>query len=316
MLLIRHSDLVRNVAKSPVGFGCLLFSCLLLCSQGYAQQTGPGTPGGSTTQPDARDRNLYVDTAATSGSVVKRMATNIVLDQKKIWTSPLHIDRSSAKWWILTGAGTAALLAADHPLSQSLPFSGNSVRTGTDLSRLGQWYSVFPFAGGMYSIGRITNDPKLEETGALGVQALADAGITVNVLKVVTRRERPGGGDHGGHFEKGGAAFPSGHSTESWALASVIAHEYGDHRWVPFAAYGYASMVSVSRLLAQEHFASDVLVGSAIGFFIGRYVVHTNQVHLDHARRAKWLSPAISPIFNQGASAGGHRVAVNLNWSM
>ena len=288
----------------------------LLCGQGYAQQTGPGAPGDSTTQADTRDRNLYEDTAATSGSVVKRMATNIVLDQKDIWTSPFHINGSSAKWWVLIGAGTAALLAADHPISQALPFSGNSVRTGTDLSRLGQWYSVFPFAGGMYAIGRMTDDPKLEETGALGVQALADAGIAVNVLKVVTRRERPGGGDHGGHFEKGGASFPSGHSTESWALASVIADEYGNHRWVPFAAYGYASMVSVSRLLAQEHFSSDVLVGSAIGFFIGRYVVHTNQVHLDHARRAKWLSPAISPIFNQSGLPGGRTVAINLVWPM
>ena len=148
------------------------------------------------------------------------------------------------------------------PISQALPRSGTSVNAGTDLSRLGQWYSIFPFAGGLYAVGRFTDNPKLEETGALSVQALADAGIAFSVLKVIARRQRPGDGDHGGHFEKGGSSFPSGHSTESWALASVIAHEYGNHRWVPFAAYGFASVVSTSRLLAQEHFTSDVFAGA------------------------------------------------------
>lgn len=298
--------------------GVSLFFSLLLCVQSYGQPAEQDNASGdSTAQADVRDRNLYENTSATSGSILKRLGTNILLDQKDIWTSPFHINRSSAKWWLLVGASTAALLAADHPISQALPSSGMSVRTGTNLSRVGQWYSVFPFAGGLYAIGRATNNAKLEETGALSVQALADAGIVVNVMKVVARRQRPGNGDHGGHFEKGGASFPSGHSTESWALASVIAHEYGDHRWVPYAAYGYAALVSVSRVTSQEHFTSDVFVGGAIGFFIGRYVVHTNEMHLAHSRRAKWLSPAISPVFGEGGRGQGRRtMALNLSWQM
>jgi membrane-associated phospholipid phosphatase len=309
-----------SVARSRSRIGISLLFCTALCVSGYGQEagqsSGPANPG-SPTHADTRDRNLYEDTSVTSGPVYKRLATNILLDQKDIWTSPFHINRSTAKWWLIVGAGTAALIAADHPISQALPRSGTSVSAGTDLSRLGQWYSVFPFAGGLYAVGRFTDNPKLEETGALSVQALVDAGIVFSVLKVLARRQRPGDGDYGGHFEKGGSSFPSGHSTESWALASVIAHEYGDHRWVPFAAYGFASVVSTSRLLGQEHFTSDVFVGGAIGFFIGRYVVHTNELHLAHSRRAKWLSPAISPIFDQDArSVGGRTVAVNLHWQM
>lgn len=70
----------------------------------------------------------------------------------------------------------------------------------------------------------------------------------------------------------GGASFPSGHATISWALASVIAHEYKDNRSVSFGAYGVAAIVSVSRFTGRNHFLSDVLVGSAIGYGIGRYV--------------------------------------------
>jgi membrane-associated phospholipid phosphatase len=307
------------VATSSRKAAIILFCGLALCGGSYGQQPVQNdTSGGNgSAYADTRDNNLYQNTAATSGSILKRLGTNILLDQKDIWTSPFHIDRSSAKWWLLVGAGTAALLAADHPISQELPISGTSVRVGTNLSRIGQWYSVFPFAGGMYALGRVKGNEKLQETGALSIQALVDAGIAVNVIKVAARRQRPGDGDRGGHFEKGGSSFPSGHSTESWALASVIAHQYGDSRWVPFAAYGYAAAVSASRIIAQEHFTSDVFVGGAIGFFIGRYVVHTEEIHLAHAHRAKWLAPAIAPVFLQGGNRqGGRTVALSLSWQM
>ena len=38
-------------------------------------------------------------------------------------------------------------------------------------------------------------------------------------------------------------------------------------------AYGLATGVSVTRVLGQEHFPSDVFVGAACGYLIGRYVV-------------------------------------------
>ena len=61
----------------------------------------------------------------------------------------------------------------------------------------------------------------LRQTGISSLEALVDADIVVGVLKLVTRRERPQSGDHGGHFETGGASFPSGHSAQAWALASL-----------------------------------------------------------------------------------------------
>jgi membrane-associated phospholipid phosphatase len=53
----------------------------------------------------------------------------------------------------------------------------------------------------------------------------------------------------------------------------VIARRYGNHRWVPYAAYGTAALIGFSRLTLSTHFASDVFVGAALGYSISRFAV-------------------------------------------
>jgi len=78
--------------------------------------------------------------------------------------------------------------------------------------------------------------------------------------------------DQKGGFWKGGNSFPSGHATSSFSVATVFAYEYRDHIAVPITAYALASAVSVSRLSARQHWFSDIFVGGATGFLLGRYV--------------------------------------------
>ena len=59
--------------------------------------------------------------------------------------------------------------------------------------------------------------------------------------------------------------------SNTWALASVIAHEY-PKSWVKFMAYGFASTVVVSRVGARKHFPGDVVAGAGLGWFIGDYL--------------------------------------------
>ena len=273
---------------------------LTLAIEAQQSPSQPPSPTAQAANSDTRDDNVYLDDQSSDRGLIKKFTTNLLLDQKEIWTSPFRIHRSSAKWWILVGVGTAALIAADHPVSQALPFSGSSVNFGNAVSHAGAWYTVYPAAGVLFVAGSAFHNERLEETGVLGLQALADADIVTNVMKLVARRERPTAGDHGGHFEEGGSSFPSGHSAQAWALATVVASEYGNHKWVPYASYAYATLVGVSRVLAQEHFTSDVFVGSAIGFFIGRYVVHTQRVHRQHlhSRTSSLFTPAVSPSFS------------------
>jgi membrane-associated phospholipid phosphatase len=71
----------------------------------------------------------------------------------------------------------------------------------------------------------------------------------------------------------GSGGFPSGHTIAAFSIATVVSRRYGNHRWVPYAAYGLAALVGFSRLSLSAHFLSDVFVGGALGYSISRFTV-------------------------------------------
>jgi membrane-associated phospholipid phosphatase len=247
-----------------------------------------------------------IETARTP-STIRKIFTNFAHDQKGIWTSPFHIDRENAKWWALFGGGTAALIAADRQLSDALPDSPNRVKFSKNVSQIGANYITLPVAGGLYLYGRLRNDPKARETGVLGAETLLDSYLLVSILKLAFGRERPEVVEGEGRFFKGHHGFPSGHSIMTWSFASVISHEYAPGKVVPIVAYGTAAIVSASRFTARKHFASDILAGGAMGWFIGRYVYHQ---HLDPNIHKRFYPPVqVSPLINPGTRSYGFSLA-------
>jgi membrane-associated phospholipid phosphatase len=264
--------------------------------------------GQTTPQSDIRDRNIFsLDDGI--GKTGKKMVTNILLDQRDIWVSPFRMTKSNSQWWLVFGTTMAALIATDHHISEQLPNHGLAVSVGNNISRAGQYYSVYPFALGLYIAGYKWQNKKLAGTGVLATQALIDAAIVSNVLKEVTGRDRPLEGDGGGHFGKGGASFPSGHSIEAWSLATVVASRYRNHKWISLASYGYAIAISGSRVAGRQHFVSDVVAGAAMGFFIGKHVVAENDLHSAHAAtsHAWWREPRFVPVVS-GSEFGGRLI--------
>src|SRR5208282_676510 len=86
-----------------------------------------------------------------------------------------------------------------------------------------------------------------------------------------------------GRFFVGGDSFPSMHSSVSWAIASVIAHEYPGSL-SQLLSYGVAGGVSAARWAGNKHFASDVVIGSALGWYMGWQAYHSHQNDEDLAR--------------------------------
>jgi len=91
-----------------------------------------------------------------------------------------------------------------------------------------------------------THNEHLAETERLGAEAVADASILVEGLKLATNRERPNEGIGQGGFWPHGTcsygldgAFPSGHAAASFALARAIASEYPS-KPIQVAAYAFA----------------------------------------------------------------------------
>src|ERR1700730_4321473 len=223
----------------------------------------------------------------------------------------MHMKRSDAKWWILFGATTGAFIATDHLRSQQLPNTKDQIRFSGRVSNVGI-YTLAPLTGGLYLVGMFSDNAKARETGLLGAEALVDGVVLFEALKLTTGRERPSVSDGHGHFFHGGDSFPSGHAMESFALASVIAHTYRNKKIVPVLAYGIAALISASRLSDRQHFASDVVVGGAIGWFIGTYVFRTHQ-NASLAQRSTIkaiLSPQVRPDVQPGAGSYG----ISLAW--
>jgi membrane-associated phospholipid phosphatase len=198
-------------------------------------------------------------------------------DQKAIWRSPLTSAKQDAKWWLLFGGATGALLVADRHITNGLPNTPTQLNVSSKVSRAGTAYILFPAAGAFALTGAFTKNEKARDTGLLAAQAMVNAQLVVGALKLLSGRERPVKADGKVDFgDFGNGSFPSGHAMGAFAFASVVAHQYRDHRFIPWIAYGAAGAIASSRVSARRHFASDVLVGSAMGWFIGRYVVKQN----------------------------------------
>jgi len=206
-----------------------------------------------------------------------REAKYVFADQKTIWTSPFHSARKEAKWWLIFGAATGTLIATDKYFAKNTPHPAWLGTVGTDVSYLGEPYTLLPIAACMYFGGTAAGSDHFRETGLLTFEALADVTVVQLALKSVFDRQRPLQGNGNGEFEAStgpryNSSFPSGHAIETFALASVVVHEYPHKRWVKILAYCYAGGVVGARLAANQHFPGDVMAGGAIGWFVGDFV--------------------------------------------
>ncbi len=242
--------------------------------------------------PDVRDRIFYPGDTERIKPLGRKLLLNILLDQKDIFTSPFRMNRQNVKWWLLSGAVTAGLIASDRRIAGSFENSHGQVQWGGRISQIGASYTLVPLVAGYYGFGVLTDHAKAREIGVLGTESLLDSLIVAGVLKEVFRRNRPDE-NKPGDFWGGGTSFPSGHAIQVWSIASLVGHEYKHQPVVGIVAYSLAALVSASRVAAEKHFASDVFVGGAMGWFIGRYVYETHMSHLAHKHSS--LLPLIVP---------------------
>ena len=241
---------------------------------------------------------------------------NILNDQKAIWTAPLRLHRHDAKWVVPSSIGFMALVTTDRISGDEIAEFDRQVKASRIISNAGSVYGLAAASGAFYLFGRKKNDDRARETGLLSAEAMVDSVIVEGALKGITQRARPADGVERSEFFDGGSSFPSGHSTQAWAVATVIANEYHDRRAVQILAYGTAAAVSVARFTGQKHYLSDVVAGSALGYVIGKYVYNTHhRTSLDATDDDKPISslwrPTIMPQFNHAAHAYG----LSLRWS-
>ena len=196
---------------------------------------------------------------------------HLVADQKSIWTSPAHLRWSDGAWLFPLTAATAGFFASDRAVPPALSSDPTKLNRYVSVSNYGV-YSLVAAGGGLYIWSKIiSHDDHQRETGILAGEAAIDTLIVNTPLKYGFGRARPFQDQGRGNFFQGGTSFPSDHSAVAWSIASVLAHEYPSPV-TQVAVYGLATAVSASRVLGKQHFPSDVVVGAAIGWLIGRQV--------------------------------------------
>ncbi len=265
----------RGAAACGAG---LLWLPQSLTAQGAGSSTLPEAPA-----PRAHDRSyaagVQAGQRAQGSDSIAGTPARVWRDEVGIVTSPARVRRHDLLWLVpLAGASAAAFATDTHTMRDVVSRDGSTVHTSNQVSdRLRDGFLAAPAV--LFGVGALRGDTRTRDTGLFGLEALADAGITGYGVKLSTWREPPYVQDGRGHFYQRDAgwnsSFVSGHSILAWSSAAVLAGQYHSP-WAQAGVYTLAGGVSITRILGQDHFPSDVLLGSAAGWLIGRYVYRTH----------------------------------------
>ena len=215
-----------------------------------------------------------------------------------VLSQPLHYDWKD--WTVFGGVAAATTLTFvyDDEIYNFVDgtFGNGKWNTASRCaSVLGEEYFILPSLALTYAISAVDKDCRLRNVSLAALQSFVYAEVASAGVKVLTCRLRPSevnsqqstaNGQQPtvnsqtwlGPFESfKSTSFPSGHAMRSFALATTIAGFYPDKKWVGIVSYSLATMTSLGRVVSKEHWASDVIVGAALGYFIGRGVVKFNE---------------------------------------
>jgi hypothetical protein len=264
--------------------GRLVFFSLLTCAAfQVAQSQTSGQPLPNAPQP------AYSPPAPARGggsgkdcglSALQVCAWHVLQDEAYIVASPTRAKPDDLIWILPFGAATGFALDKDTTVMNDLGSDPQREKDFRRVSEYGGIYGPVAYSAIAYAAGVYRHDDHLRETGILAGEAMADAYILNTGLKYAINRQDPMQGDgtgkfwpHGTKTWLDGQSMPSEHAINVWAFAHVVAGEYPG--WATkLLVYSLATTVSASRVIAREHFPSDVIVGSTFGYLIGGFVVH------------------------------------------
>lgn len=219
----------------------------------------------------------------------RMLPKNFLEDQKDMWiTFPNHLLFHGQHW-----LPTFSIIAVTGGLIEADPYAAPYFRQTNRFEDFNEYFSkvntdAFLAIGPatVYLVGLWRKDSFAQKSSLFAGEAAADAMVFYAVAQEATHRSRPieipPHGDFGdtfwdGHHSIISNSFPSGHAAEAFAIATVFERRYRDHKWVPWVAYGIATLIDFSRITLQSHFPSDVFMGSVIGYTVGRYVALQGQ---------------------------------------
>ncbi|HEY6509672.1 MAG TPA: YjbH domain-containing protein, partial [Vicinamibacterales bacterium] len=226
-------------------------------------------PGAREKDPLALLRDTVTDTEAPTvrtivpeTRVVGRVADDVVGAAQAA---------TEINWLRFAAIGASTVLASSALDNRGFDFAkdhadSNWMKNGVKLGNAIPWVAL----AGAAAVAFDGSDPARSRTGYAAVEAGATGLLVATGLKYAFGRARPETGLGRNSFEPfSGAddhqAFPSRHTTVAWAVATPFALEY--NTWWP---YGVAALTNLARVGSREHWVSDTVAGSLIGYGLGR----------------------------------------------
>ncbi len=248
-------------------------------------------------KPTPSDSNTPTDTT----SIFMQDLIHFIRVGFGIATAPLVFDKSDWRNVGISIAATASLFFIDKTIKQWA--LANQNKTDDFLFYLdhyyGKGYSLI-FTWGLYGYGALMGNERLRKLGRNATEAFVFSGAITGAIKLLVGRRRPYAGDnhlffHPFQFSNNDfQAMPSGHTTVSFAVSTVMAKSIDNFYWKLFW-YGSAALVGASRIYHNQHWLSDVTMGALIGYSVGNYVVH-----YDRRSQSQALGKGFLPYYAAG----------------
>jgi membrane-associated phospholipid phosphatase len=275
--MIRPSpDLMLTQSRAPGPFSTMAIrlsvslGLLLLSAAGAAAQM---IESGESPLPES------VPARSTPLQLLRDEARLYLEDSVALVKAPFHWSSSD---WLKAGAvglGVGGIMLFDEQLTSGV--ADNRSASTDRLSRLTTRFGsadAFYISGALVISGIAFKNTNVSSMGREAIEASVFAGIIEVLSKEAFGRKRPIVSGDETSFQPGSSnqSFPSGHATEAFTLASVVAARSSG--WIiPTLAYTGACLVAYDRVNDRAHFPSDVVAGAALGIAVGRFVVHRHR---------------------------------------
>jgi len=207
---------------------------------------------------------------------VERAATDVA-------AAPRNVQRDWPRAALIGAAAILASSALDRRVFDSAEqhASSRSIRGATSVGDAIPWLAL----GGAGLLALDGSNPVRQRTAFAAGEAGAAAFAAATALKYAFGRSRPETGEGSSSFHAFATddrhnSFPSRHAAVAWAVATPFASEY-DSYW----PYAVAAITTAGRAASRQHWLSDSVGGSVLGYGLGRVMWRSaQQRHKDAPR--------------------------------
>ncbi len=245
---------------------------------------------------------------------INKDISNFFDDGLNILKAPLNFSSSDLYITGAVVAFTGVAFLSDSQIKTTV--SNNRTSFMDNVTPIGEKYgrsvTTGILGGGLYLTGLLFDNKDISSTGRMVVESVIYSGLTVGILKITLSRGRPYENDGPGDFfdytlKEEDVSFPSGHTTTAFAVSTILARRI-NNVYATIGLYSLAGLTAYQRMYDNKHWFSDIVVGAALGYFIGSTIANSEE---ERESKNSFLSKVnLMPSVNQN----GIGLSLNMNF--